>query len=190
MGINMNIVKKVLVVLLALMLSGCSTIPTVTDPATVPTVTDPTTVPATTTNPYPYDYTDPSFFEIENCLNYAPKATLLGVLGDKVPFDIKSTKDGYTVAQGACSDGTYGYFLQANTTAKIGDTFKEACKIIKVDMRTWEIVQESDPLDVCHGNGMGYNSKTHKLVVSHNKPEFKKVSVLTLKHCRWNGWSR
>lgn len=51
-------------------------------------------------------------------------------------------------------------------------------------------MQESDPLDVCHGNGMGYNSKTHKLVVSHNKPEFKKVSVLTLKHCRWNGWSR
>lgn len=156
---------KWLVAVLVLLLCGCALV-------------EPPTAPTTINEQYPYDYTDPNFFNIKDCLKYAPMAKLLGIQGNMVPFDIKSTKDGYTVAQGACSDGTYGYFLQANTTAKIGDTFKEACKIIKVDMRTWEIVQESDPLDVCHGNGMGYNSKTHKLVVSHNKPEFKKVSII------------
>ena len=127
---------------------------------------------------YPYNYADPRFFNIENCLKYAPMAKLEGVQGNMVPFDIKSTKDGYTVAQGAASDGTYGYFIQAKPSANINGVTKEACKIIKVDMRTWQIVKESEPLEVCHGNGMGYNSKTHKLVVAHNKPEFKNISVV------------
>jgi hypothetical protein len=135
-------------------------------------------VPSTTENPYPYNYTDVSFFEIENWMDYAPKAKLLGIFGDKIPFDIKSTADGYTVAQGACSDGTYGYFLQANSNAYINGKWQEGCKIIKVDMRTWEIVAESEPLAVCHGNGMGYNSKTNKLVVAHNKPELQNISVI------------
>lgn len=157
--------KKWLIVVLALLLCGCAAVPA-------------ETTPSATQSPYPYDYTDPDFFQIENCLNYAPMATLVGAVDGKAPFDIKSTKDGYTVAQGACSDGTYGYFLQANPSGNINGEFKEACKIIKVDMRTWEIVQESEPLDVCHGNGMGYNSKTNKLVVSHNKPEFQNISVI------------
>lgn len=127
---------------------------------------------------YPYNYTDPRFFNIENCLKYAPMAKLEGIQGNMVPFDIKSTKDGYKVAQGAASDGTYGYFIQAKPSANINGVTKEAGKIIKVDMRTWQIVKESEPLEICHGNGMGYNSKTKKLVVAHNKPEFEKISVI------------
>lgn len=158
--------KKLCVLVLCLLLialCGCGK-----TAQTTPTVDD----------KYPYNYTDPDFFKIKDCLKYAPMAKLEGILGNMVPFDIKSTKDGFTVAQGAASDGTYGYFLQANTSVVINGVPKEACKIIKVDMRTWEIVKESEPLEVCHGNGMGYNSKTHKLVVAHNKPEYEKISVI------------
>ena len=129
-------------------------------------------------SPYPYDYTDPSFFEIEKWNTFAPTVTLTGVNGGGAPFDIKSTSDGFTVAQGAVSDGKYGYFIQANPSYNLNGVNKEACKVIKVDMTTWEIVQVSDALDVCHGNGMGYNSKINKLVISHNKPEYQKISVV------------
>ena len=158
----MKAFRAIVMAVVILLLCGCSA---------------PATTAPTTEDPYPYDYTDPSFFAIDNCLTYAPKVKLTGVNGG-APFDIKSTKDGFTVAQGAASDGTYGYFLQAKTNANIGGVFKEACKIIKVDMRSWEIVMESEPLEVCHGNGMGYNSKTGKLVIAHNKPEHQNISIV------------
>ena len=40
--------------------------------------------------------------------------------------------------------------------------------IFKVDMQTWEVVAQSEELPLHHGNGMGYNSKTNQLIVSHN----------------------
>ena len=135
-----------------------------------PTPTDPTTVG------YPYDYTDVSFFEIEKCLDYAPKCKLIGPKNN-APVSFKAG-DGYVVAQGACSDGTYGYFALCNTSAMIDGEFMEAAKIVKMDLSTWEVVTVSDPVRTCHSNGMCYNSKTGKLLVVHNKPEFQKISVI------------
>ena len=125
---------------------------------------------------YPYDYTDVSFFEIENCLDYAPKCKLIGV-NNNAPLTFR-TGDGFVVAQGACSDGTYGYFALCNTNAQIDGKFMEAAKIMKIDMTTWETVAVSEPLRTCHSNGMTYNSKTNKLLVVHNKPEFQNISIV------------
>ena len=128
-------------------------------------------------NPYPYDYTRKSFFFIKNCLDYAPKVTLSGVKNG-APFDFKATEDGYSVAQGAVSDGKYAYLCLVNTSANIDGEYMEACRIVKVDMDTWETVTVSQPLRTFHSNGIAYNSKTNKLVVVHNKPEFRKISVI------------
>ena len=135
-----------------------------------PTQTDPATVG------YPYDYTDVSFFEIENCLDYAPKCKLIGVKNN-APLTFR-TGDDFVVAQGACSDGTYGYFALCDTSAMIDGKFMEAAKIMKIDMTTWETVAVSEPLRTCHSNGMTYNSKTNKLLVVHNKPEFQNISIV------------
>ena len=136
--------------------------------------------PPTLTEPaftgYPYDYTDPSFFEIANCLDYAPKCKLTGP-NNNAPVSFK-LGDGYAVAQGACSDGTYGYFALCNTNANIDGAFMEAAKIVKMDMSTWEVVAVSDPVRTFHSNGMCYNSKIGKLLVVHNKPEYQKISVI------------
>lgn len=139
---------------------------------------DPDSTAEPTGPSYPYDYTKTSFFSIENCMNYAPEATLIGIDGGRQPFDLKGTSDGYSVAQGAAGDGTYGYFALVNPNAVVDGVAQEACRVIKVDLSTWEIVQESEPLRTCHSNGMAYNSKTHQLLIVHNKPEFTKISVV------------
>lgn len=171
--------------LTAAMLCACGsaepvqTQPVQSEPAERPTgeTMPPPPAPTQPTEPsYPYDYTDVSFFEIEDCLDYAPKCKLLGAKGS-APFDFK-THDSFVVSQGACSDGTYGYFALCNPTAKIDGVFMEAAKILKVDMATWETVAVSEPLRTCHSNGMCYNSKTNKLLVVHNKPEFQNISIV------------
>lgn len=136
--------------------------------------------PPTQTEPaevsYPYDYTDVDFFQIENCLDYAPKCKLIGVKNN-APLTFR-TGDDFIVAQGACSDGTYGYFALCDTNARIDGEFMEAAKIMKIDMATMETVAISEPLRTCHSNGMTYNSKTNKLLVVHNKPEFQNISIV------------
>ncbi len=127
---------------------------------------------------YPYDYTMASIFTVADCYNYVPKAPIRGLLENNLPLTIPS-KDGYYVHQGACSDGTYGYFLLANpnaTNAK-GES-EEDCIVYKVDMATWEILSVSDPIPVQHGNSVTYNSRTGKLVIAHCKPDANQASIV------------
>lgn len=184
----MKTASKLLILLLAaLLLCGCAAVPgesTSGNPAPstqAPTEAGETTAPTepeATEILYPYDYTSAAFFQIEDCLKFAPKASLVGIDGNKKPFNILATEDGYTVAQGAACDGTYGYFLQANTSAVINGEITEACRLIKVDLSSWEIVEMSEPLLVEHGNGLTYNSKTHKLVAAHCSPNPRQLSII------------
>lgn len=180
----MKKISKVLLLLLvaALLLCACSqesgsvTIigaqeePT---PSTEPVQTQPGDEEAE----YPYDYTMSSIFSVANCYNYVPRAEIKGVLDNNMPFAIKAI-DGYTVHQGACTDGTYGYFLLANPNGFINGESEEHCIMYKVDMSTWEVVATSEALRVQHGNSITYNSNTGKLVVSHCKPDANQVSIV------------
>lgn len=118
---------------------------------------------------YPYDYTLKSFFDYEDCYDHVPMANISGITADGQPYSVLPM-DGYSVGQGAVSDGTYGYFLLSG-----GDGTN--CLIYKIDMRTWEVVK-TNVIAVEHGNGVAYNPNTNKLVVSHCTPNPELVSIV------------
>jgi hypothetical protein len=154
-------VKTLAVGLLAAsLLCGCQ-FQQPTEPSTQPT-TEPT-VPEVT---YPYDFTDESFFYIKNYLNYIPTAPIKGVKADGSFFQLLS-HEGFTVMQGGCTDGKYCYFYLSDTTFLYEGVAQECGMIFKVDMTTWEIVKQSEPLPLSHGNGMCYNPKLDKILVSY-----------------------
>lgn len=179
----MKTISKILLLLLvAALLCGCgkesgsvTIIGAQEEP--VPSSEPVETTPVETEPEYPYDYTMGSIFSVNNCYNYVPYAKITGVLDNNMPFAIKAV-DGYVVHQGACSDGTYGYFLLANPNGIINGTTEEHCIMYKVDMSTWEVVKKSDALRVQHGNSVTYNPKTGKLVVSHCKPNANQLSIV------------
>lgn len=110
------------------------------------------------------------FLSMKDFFDYLPRAAIKGVKADGTYFQLPNVGD-HTVMQGGCSDGTYMYLILENN--------EEATDIItKVDMSTWEIVKQSEALPLHHGNGMGYNSKTNKLFVSHNTGAVKDVSIV------------
>ncbi len=116
---------------------------------------------------YPYDYASADFFEIENWWDYAPVASVSGVLEGDKPFSLDAV-DGFTTMQGGCTDGTYAYFLLEKKNVMdaqgVGHSY---CMLFKVDMTTWEVVGQSEALAVDHGNSMTYCTKTNQLLVAH-----------------------
>ena len=117
-----------------------------------------------------YQPSQEEFLSMKGFIDYLPKAMLSGVKEDGSFFHLSNVGD-HTVMQGGCSDGTYMYLVLENNSEKTDI-------ITKVDMSTWEIVKQSEPLLLHHGNGMGYNSKTNELFVSHNTGAPKEVSVI------------
>ncbi len=118
----------------------------------------------------PYQPNEEKFLSLKNFLDYLPKASVSGVTEEGNFFELTNVGD-HSVMQGGCSDGKYMYLILENN--------KEKTDIItKVDMSTWEIVKQSEPLPLHHGNGMGYNSKTNELLVSHNTGAPKEVSTV------------
>lgn len=67
----------------------------------------------------------------------------------------------FAVSQGACTDGTYGYYLLSNNAIN-------KCKILKIKMSNFKKVKVSGILDVDHGNDITYDSHKKLLVVCHN----------------------
>lgn len=127
---------------------------------------------------YPYDYTTAAFFNVENAIIYAPVAQLSGVKADGSYFDLPG-KDGYDVQQGACTDGTYAYMVLENQ--KILDDAGNQVSwdvIYKIDMSTWEVVDQTEPLYLDHANDMTYNSKTNQLLVIHCYVNTNRISVI------------
>lgn len=117
-----------------------------------------------------YQPNQEEFLSMKGFFDYLPRASIKGVKPDGDFFQLSNVGD-HTVMQGGCSDGKYMYLILENN--------KAATDIItKVDMSTWEIVKQSEPLPLHHGNGMGYNSKTNELFVSHNTGAPKDVSII------------
>ena len=107
-----------------------------------------------------YKSTDEAFLSMKDFIDYIPRASLSGVKEDGDFFHLPNVGD-FTVMQGGCTDGEYMYLILENNKEKLD-------MIFKVDMQTWEVVAQSEELPLHHGNGMGYNSKTNQLIVSHN----------------------
>lgn len=156
---NKRIEQLLAGVLLGMTLCGCQTNPAET---TAPVDTTPTATEVT----YPYDFTSEDFFYVKDYLNYLPTAELSGVKPDGSYFQLLS-HEGFVVMQGGCTDGKYCYFYLSDTSYLYEGVGMECGMIFKVDMSTWEIVKQSEPLPLSHGNGMCYNPKLDKIVVSY-----------------------
>lgn len=89
----------------------------------------------------------------------APKAVQSKIL--HIPV-----KDGYSVMQGGCTDGTYGYYVVNNQ-----DFYPYVNRIYKVDLATMEVVAESERLELQHANSLLYNSKLGKLICVNYDPD-------------------
>ena len=133
--------------------------------STAAPTSEPTEPPVTEVT-YPYDFTSEDFFQIENYQNYMPMVSVSGVMEGKSIYQVK-TGDGFSSMQGSCCDGEYAYFSLENKSYGGDSGYGRANVIVKVDMTTWEVVAQSEPLRMEHGNGMCYNPKLHQLIVVH-----------------------
>ena len=127
-----------------------------------------TTASPATEVTYPYDFTSEDFFYVKDFLSYdyIPMAKLDGVKADGSFFDLPNF-GGFTVMQGGCTDGKYCYLYLADTDYNYEGQSMECGMLFKVDMSNWQVVKQSDPLPLSHGNGMCYNSKLNKIIVSY-----------------------
>lgn len=160
---------------IAVMLCGCQ-----------PANTDKTNEPATEANKEKetidvlasrYDFTKESTLKMKNFFEYMPRATVIGVKNGS--FMEVPEKDGYFVMQGGCTDGTYAYVILEGQVVEVDGVLQNtAHKIFKVDMTTWEIVGESKPLLLGHGNSITYNSKTNQLIVSNYNPDPREITFV------------
>ena len=162
---------------LVMLLCGCGSSSTEEEKTSDETQTN--EVEQEETQEYPYDYASADFFSIANCWNYAPVATISGVLKDGNGYKLEAV-DGFTTMQGGCTDGTYAYLLleKKNTSFLPSGEGISQCMLFKVDMTTWEIVGQSQPLAVDHGNGLTYNPNTNQLIVAHCKNLTSHVSFI------------
>ena len=66
----------------------------------------------------------------------------------------------YSIVQGSCTDGTYGYYILYNKS-------KDKCRILKCKLSNNAKVKLSGVLKLNHGNDVTYNSNIKRLVVTH-----------------------
>ncbi len=168
---QIKVVKKVLVlVLLAGMLCGCQKTAQTGDKENNQQETKTEAENVEVKKEAPYKSNQKEFLSMKDFIDYIPRIPLSGVTADGEYFHLSNVGD-HTVMQGGCSDGTYMYLILENNAKKTDIIFK-------VDMSTWQIVKQSEVLPLHHGNGIGYNSKTHELYVAHNTGAPKDVSII------------
>lgn len=164
-------IKKILALTLAsMMLCGCQQTSPAGDETKEPAVEGEVQGEKQEEEELLYQPNQEEFLSMKDFFDYLPRAPLSGVTTDGNYFQLGNVGD-HTVMQGGCSDGTYMYLILENNKEKTDIIFK-------VDMSTWEIVKQSEPLPLHHGNGMGYNSKTNEILVSHNTGAPKDVSII------------
>jgi hypothetical protein len=87
----------------------------------------------------------------------------------------------FNIGQGGCTDGKYFYIVLENQKVEAEGGYGQNShygKIYKLDAKTLDLVQVSDPLPIDHGNDMTYNCKKGLLVVSHNAPNYTYLSYV------------
>ncbi len=79
-------------------------------------------------------------------------------LGINLRKMLDEPRDGYSVVQGGCTDGTYAYSLLVSSGNQKG-------RILKSRVGTGTVIAKSKVINICHGNGMTLNTKERKLVI-------------------------
>lgn len=166
--------------LMAVMLCGCQSSDTdVDNDTTKNTATEEATGDETTEDilASKYDFTKESTLKMKNFFEYMPRATVVGVKNGT--FLEVPSKNGYFVMQGGCTDGIYAYCILEGQNVEVDGTLQSTAHMIfKIDMNTWEIVAESKPLLLGHGNSITYNSKLGQLIVSNYSPDPKEITFV------------
>ncbi len=78
---------------------------------------------------------------------------------------------GYDTIQGACYGKGFMYYILWNRD-------KDKCRIAKMNFSTRQVVRVSEDLPLYHGNDMTFNTRTGRLIVSHARPDRKRLSVI------------
>lgn len=163
-----RLIALLLLLVCAVSLWGCdSAAPTEapTDAPAQPPTEAPTEAPTEPPVTYPYDFTSEELFENEDWAVSVPRVSTVGANGQRV-FQVAGS-DGFSAHQGSCTDGEYVYVILENKTYVAEDGSGMAVRIVKLDMTTWEVVAQSEPLWLDHGNSMCYNPKLNQLIVVH-----------------------
>ncbi len=77
----------------------------------------------------------------------------------------------FSVAQGACSDGTYAYILLR--TAENGEAI-----IAKHSLETGKVIKRSAPIYVFHGNDMTFDTARNIIYIAHGSTEGKILTTV------------
>ena len=156
--------------------SGEDTASPETTPDATPDTSSPDTTEPVVTEP---ETTAPPLFENDNRHELYDLIKPNGRYGVTVEQTISVPGLGdYFVAQGACTDGTYGYVAMRTLNNDDG-------VIARVDLASGKVVAYSEPLPINHANDMTYNPETRQIIVVHNAPNrqlisFVDVDTLTL----------
>ena len=65
--------------------------------------------------------------------------------------------NGYTVTQGACTDGKYAYYMMVSK-------YNQKGRVLKVKLSNQKLVKRGPVIDIHHANGMTYDSKRDRLL--------------------------
>lgn len=143
-------------------------------PSPTPTATPaptPTATPASTAAPTPTPVPTPT-------PTPAPQYKLNELIKEGKQFSIgfqfvlqSQPYEGNYVGQGACSDGTYAYFILK--PAADGEAI-----IAKHDLKTGALIKRSGPIYVFHGNDMTYDSARNLLYIAHGSSEGKILTTV------------
>lgn len=87
---------------------------------------------------------------------------------------MKEGYNGYSVVQGGCTDGTYAYYLMVSSKTQKG-------RVLKVRIKDRKVIKRSKILRICHGNGMAYDSKRKRLVVTAREERKQELTVINAK---------
>lgn len=104
-----------------------------------------------------------------------------GNLGINLRFMLGEPAGGYSVVQGGCTDGTYAYYLMVKSSNQQG-------KVLKVKLGSNEVVKKSKVIDICHGNGMAYDSKNHRLVVVGREERRNQITLINAEDLTFQGY--
>jgi hypothetical protein len=83
-------------------------------------------------------------------------------LGINLKTMLGEPHNGYSVAQGGCTDGTYIYYMLVSSANQNG-------RILKLRKSDLAVVGRSGVIDIEHGNGMAFDSAHNRLVISNRE---------------------
>ena len=103
-------------------------------------------------------------------------------LGIELRSKLGEGASGYSVVQGGCTDGKYAYYLMVKTSNQKG-------KILKVNLNNSnEVYKSPEVINICHGNGMAYDAKNHRLVVVGREARRTQLTLIDANSLRFTGY--